>query len=311
MSIIISAIICTYNREKYLPKAIQSLVDQTIDPSQYEIIIVDNNSTDRTKEIITEQFSQIFNLRYLYEPIQGLSQARNTGWQNAKGEFVAYLDDDAIASSDWLEKILEAFNHSTFPIGALGGKVSPVWEIPRPSWLSDRLARSLTIIDWSEAPIIFYDDSQWLVGANIAYPKYLLKEVNGFNVNFGRKGRNLLSGEENFLHNLLRKNGYYIYYDPSIIVQHHIPANRLKKNWHLKRRYWGGRSVARIEIDQESLSLKFRLKKILKNFKSILLTTKEVCNYIRKKQNERIFDSCCNILFKIGFIQELAFHRYL
>ena len=114
MNIKISAIICTFNREQYLHKAIQSLVEQTLEGELYEIIVVDNCSTDRTKQVVTEKFAHISNLRYLYELILGISQARNTGWQNARGEYIAYLDDNAIASPVPLEKIGVIFDPQGF-----------------------------------------------------------------------------------------------------------------------------------------------------------------------------------------------------
>ena len=147
MNIDISAIICTHNRASYLIKAIQSLVNQTLDKSLYEIIIVDNGSTDDTKRIVSEEFASVRNLKYVYEPILGLSQARNTGWKNAKGKYVAYLDDDAIADSQWIEKILLTFNSVKPTHGALGGKVEPIWESPRPRWVSDSMLVAVTIVD--------------------------------------------------------------------------------------------------------------------------------------------------------------------
>ena len=101
----ISAVVCTLNRATYLARAVESLVNQTYPKEYYEIIVVDNGSTDNTREVV-EQFSQCAIIRYIYEPVKGLSQARNTGWQAAAGKYVAYLDDDAIARPRWLEKML-------------------------------------------------------------------------------------------------------------------------------------------------------------------------------------------------------------
>src|SRR3990172_11341947 len=108
MSIITSAIICTHNRAEYLTKAIQSLVGQSISKDRYEIIVVDNCSTDFTKEVV-ERFSSKNYIRYIYEPTLGANYARNTGWRNARGKYVAYLDDDTVACHIWLDKILEVF----------------------------------------------------------------------------------------------------------------------------------------------------------------------------------------------------------
>ncbi|MGH2415482.1 MAG: glycosyltransferase [Microcystaceae cyanobacterium] len=306
MAIQISAIICTFNRASYLSKAIQSLVNQTLDINCYEILVIDNCSTDKTKQVVTETFARVPNLHYIYEPIQGLSQARNTGWQNAKGEYIAYLDDDAIASPHWLEKILEVFQTVKPQPGVVGGKIEPIWEAPRPSWLSDKLARSLTILDWSETPVVFSDDSQWLAGANIAYPKHLLRTFNGFDVNLGRKGSKLLSCEENYLHFRLRTNGHQIYYHPAVVVKHHIQASRLVKSWHFKRRYWGGISASILDIYTLKLSLSSRWEKVILIIKNdILKLLKNILFLSKQKSEEELFELKCSLLSKLGYVYGL------
>ncbi|MBV8883192.1 MAG: glycosyltransferase family 2 protein, partial [Chroococcidiopsidaceae cyanobacterium CP_BM_RX_35] len=186
MNVLISAIICTHNRANYLAKAIQSLVEQSIPNEYYEIIIVDNCSMDITKDVV-EKFSKYITIRYVYESMLGLCYARNTGWHNAKGKYVAYLDDDAIACSHWLEKIIEVFGAVTPRPGCVGGMVKPIWEASRPSWLSDELAPSLTVIDWSDTPhVILNLSKQWLVGANIAFPREVLEQTGGFVSGLGR-----------------------------------------------------------------------------------------------------------------------------
>ena len=306
MSIQISAIICTFNREAYLAKAIQSLVVQTLNNNLYEIIVVDNNSTDSTRNIVTEDFSHIKNLSYLFEPIQGLSQARNTGWKNATGEFVAYLDDDAIASPQWLENIILAFRTITPQPGVVGGKIEAIWEAPRPFWLSDKLARSLTIIDWSDQPKFFDDNREWLAGANIAYPKTLLEQSDGFNVNLGRKANSLISCEENLLHHHLKQQGYRIYYHPEISVQHHIHHSRLVKEWHFKRRYWGGFSSSILEIYISNPSILQRWKnagKIIR--KEIVRDLKKLLKLNKKNQEIEVFELKCFLLSRLGYIHGL------
>jgi len=104
----ISAIIITHNRVEYLIKAIQSLLHQSLPKDQYEIIVVDNCSTDHTRETV-EKLSANNKVRYVFEPELGSSKSRNTGLQHARGTYVAFLDDDVITCPDWLEKILHVF----------------------------------------------------------------------------------------------------------------------------------------------------------------------------------------------------------
>ncbi len=259
MSLQISAIICTFNRAVYLGKAIQSLVDQTLLKEQYEIIVVDNASTDNTKTIV-EGFKQVKNLRYIYEPVMGLSQARNTGWQGAQGEYVAFLDDDAIACADWLERIIEAFETVQPRPGSVGGKIEPIWEIERPSWLSKQIETALTIVDWADKPIFLNEDYQHLRGCNVAYSREILEKVGGFSVNLDRKGSNLLSSGEELLEKCLKEQNLGSYYDPQIRVQHHILAERLVKCWFYKRYFWQGASneiLRYLETDQSEAKRRY------------------------------------------------------
>lgn len=301
MTIQISAVICTFNRDSYLRKAIQSLVDQTLDADAYEILIVDNRSTDNTKKVVTEEFSHLSNLRYLYEPIQGLSQARNTGWQNASGEYIAYLDDDAIAFPQWLEKIVEVFETVRPQPGGVGGKVEGIWEIPRPSWLSDQLLAHLTVVDWSDRPITL-NEQQFLAGANMAFSKHILEKIQGFRVELGRKGNRLLSNEDLLLRNQLDEMGYSCFYHPEISVQHHIPKSRLNQRYFINRLYWQGVSNAILLTSQDSLSGSKRLQ-LAKNSIAKLWRDRRHLPLLTASTNEPdVLWNKCLKYFEIGYM---------
>ena len=124
----ISACICTYNREKYLRKSIEALLSQSLPASEFEVIVIDNASTDQTKQICQDYRSHP-NFRYIYEARSGVSYARNRAYQEAKSPYIAYLDDDAIPTRFWLEKMLTLFN-SDSQIGVVGGRI----ELDFASW---------------------------------------------------------------------------------------------------------------------------------------------------------------------------------
>jgi len=128
----VSVVICTLDRPHYLRLATQSVVSQALARDRYELLIVDNGSTDETERMIRTEFGSVPNLRYIREPILGLSRARNTGWTQASGEFVAYLDDDAVAVPYWLEKILHVFETVRPMPGCVGGRIEPLWEVTPP-----------------------------------------------------------------------------------------------------------------------------------------------------------------------------------
>ena len=243
----ISAVICTRNRAEYLRKAIRSLVEQSLPAGEYEILVVDNASTDDTPRVTCEEFKDVPNLRYIHEPIVGLSQARNTGWRNARGRYVAYLDDDATACFRWLEVALEAFRTVKPAPGCVGGKIDPVYPETPPAWIQGNLLHGLAAADWCDTPSVL-GDTQWLGGGNCAYPRSLLAEAGGFSTALGRKDKNLLSNEEMLLHREIKSRGYICYYHPEMLIHHHVPAERLTKRWILRRAYWQGVSDAVLYI---------------------------------------------------------------
>jgi len=241
---IISAVICTHNRAPYLRKALHSLFQQSLPQEQYEVLVVDNCSTDTTKEVI-EEFARAGPVRYHYESRLGLSHARNAGWHSARGRYVAYLDDDAIACPGWLEKILEVFETITPRPGCVGGKTEAIWEAQRPAWLGDPLLHGLTIVDWSDVPHPLSDLScEWLVGANFAVPRETLEHLGGFTDGLDRQGSKLLSSGDVFFQKQVIKAGLACFYHSQISVQHHVFPSRLVQGWFRQRYYWQGVSDA-------------------------------------------------------------------
>ena len=305
MNILISTIICTHNRAKYLTKAIQSLVDQRTPKDKYEIIVVDNCSTDSTKEAV-EQFTSKCNIRYIYEPTLGLSYARNTGWRNARGKYSAYLDDDAIACPVWLDKILEVFETVTPVPGCVGGKTLPLWEALRPKWLSDELITCLTVIDWFDTPQVITNLNQkWLVGANIAFPTDVLRQVGGFVSGLDRVGKNLLSGGDVFLEKQIKKAGYTCFYHPEITVSHLVPKSRLEKRWFVRRYYSQGLSDAVMQLIEESPSFARRLRLAISKALRLLQTPGRLMNLVLPRSDPKQFTEKCFALIIVGQIAGL------
>src|SRR5215216_2688114 len=123
----ISVIISTYNRCDMLSSAIEKLLAQERERVAYEIIIVDNNSTDRTREVVESFIARGHsNLRYVFEPRQGVSHARNRGIAHAAAPIIAFADDDVVVSLDWVATIKRAFDEHT-SVDCIGGRVLPEW----------------------------------------------------------------------------------------------------------------------------------------------------------------------------------------
>lgn len=240
----ISVVVCTHNRAQLLRKCLNSLATQTLPPDRFEVIVIDNKSTDTTQAESARFCNENSNFTYLYEPNLGLSVARNTGGTSARGRFVTYIDDDAIAAPNWLEILGTTFKSAPETVGIVAGRVDPLWEQPPPPWLTKRFWHLFSVLDLGGEARLLSDD-EWFVGANMSIRKDLLQQLGGFNTSLGRKGSSLLSNEELELSERVKQLGYSIYYEPRAIVSNLVPQERASKKWLKKRMYWQGVSVAR------------------------------------------------------------------
>jgi glycosyltransferase involved in cell wall biosynthesis len=162
-----------------------------------------STTAPRTLKQTVASFPGIENLRYVYDPVPGLSRARNLGWQEARGRSVAYLDDDAVASPKWLERILFRFETLQPRPAGVGGRILPIWEAEKPAWLGEELEPYLGIVDWPACPMILDEDRFYLAGANVGYERGALRASGGFPTDLGRKGPLLLSNEELWMQRFL------------------------------------------------------------------------------------------------------------
>jgi glycosyltransferase involved in cell wall biosynthesis len=240
----ISAIICTHNRADYLRKALASLAEQSLLPEQFEVLVVDNASTDRTAEAAQALQGSVPNLRYVREDRLGLSWARNTGAAESRSPYLAYLDDDARADRDWLKNLLRLFE--TAGPACIGGRVWLDWGKQAPEWLPRRYYSIYTYADHGpdDHPL---GEREYLVGANIAFRRDALLELGGFDTNLGRKGSMLLSGEESAIVGKLRDRGHPIWYGGSALVWHAVPPSRRSRSWLWSRMFWDGASQPLID----------------------------------------------------------------
>ncbi|NET31643.1 MAG: glycosyltransferase family 2 protein [Cyanothece sp. SIO1E1] len=243
---LISVAICTYNRSNRLIKALDALCNQSLPQEQFEILVIDNASTDNTKEVCRQYQKALPNLQYTYEPVQGLSKARNTALKASRGEYISYLDDDAIPCSSWLGSILNTFlTISPKPIG-VGGPLYPLWEVGPPDWMQTEMAFLFSILDeggqshWFKSPSFPY-------GGNVSYQCEALKTAQGFQESLGRKGASLLSCEEYLLNRTLCRQGGRFYYNAQASVQHWISQERTSTEWVNRRSHWQGRSEAVVD----------------------------------------------------------------
>lgn len=234
----ISAIICTHNRDNYLGAAIDSLLTQEF--TDFEILVVDNGSCDRTREIVESKLTNP-HLKYIWEPTIGLSVARNTGAKLAQAEILAYLDDDAIASPQWLSVLHTAYQNNQ-KLAIAGGIVTLLWPegLHPPKWLSPGLAGNLGAYDLGNDPLYITIPGLTPRGLNYSIRRTFLEQIGGFDTNLGRIGKKLLSNEELHVTEQALQRGWQVAYLPQALVAHNVAPERIKKTWFLERGWWQG-----------------------------------------------------------------------
>ena len=240
--IMISIIICTYNRDKYIYQALQSLAQNDFSTDLYEIVLINNNSTDQT-EAQCKAFQQDYphiTFRYFIETNQGLSHARNRGIYEAKGDILIYVDDDAFVNKEYLRAYYELFMQRS-EVRAAGGPIIPHYETKPPKWFS-YFTRELITGYLYQGNKIGKFKRKYPGGGNAAYRKEVFETVGLFNVDLGRKGENLVGAEEKDIFDKMTALNMEILYTPDAILYHIIPEKKLTKEYFNRLTYSIGQS---------------------------------------------------------------------
>ena len=236
--------ICTWNRSALLEDCIMSVAAQTEAPD-HEILVLDNASTDRTRDVVAALGNRVPLLRHVFEPRLGLSHARNRVLREAEGDVVAFLDDDARADAGWLRSLDERFTLSG-SAECVGGPIRLEWQRTPPSWFPPIGSLYFGELDLSkEARLLARHERPR--GANFAVRRSTAQSLGGFRADLGRAGRSLLSGEDDDFLNRLQKAGLEVWWEPGASVSHLVTAERASLRWLLRRAWMQGRSEVRIE----------------------------------------------------------------
>jgi glycosyltransferase involved in cell wall biosynthesis len=230
----LTIVLSTYNRCEQVVGAIQSILNQDADPSAFDLIVVDNNSTDRTREIVMElaESARDVTLRYMFEPMQGVSYARNRAIRGSATPLVAFTDDDVRISSTWVSKIMRTFEEHP-DVDFVGGKVLPEWDGTPPPWLVPRHWAPLALVDYGDAPTtVDARNPICLVTANLAVRRRVFDRVGVFSPAVQRVKNGIGSLEDQEI--LLRAfaAGFRGLYDPTICVTAPVPIDRVRKSYH-------------------------------------------------------------------------------
>lgn len=239
----ISVAVCTYNRSDVLPKCLESLVDQTTTLEFFEVLIIDNNSTDETKKIADDFCEKHTNFKYIFEEKQGLSHARNRATTEAKGEFLAYIDDDAIADREWVKNILDAIKTDSSMV-AFGGPIYPWYKSEKPKWFKDEFG--LYSLGDEHLQLNLQNHPFGLSGSNMIFKKDILAKYNGFSAEYGMAGNKIAFGEESLLFNKMLRNNENVQYFPDLFVYHLVSEKSFSLKNAFKRSLQNGKTIAKI-----------------------------------------------------------------
>lgn len=285
-NIIISVIVPTFNRSIQLKKCIDSLMTQSYNKNKFEIIIINDGSTDNTINFL-ESIKTIPNISIINQDNKGPASARNQGLKKSKGDYIAFIDDDCIASRDWLLELTSSLPQDP-KIAGIGGKIHGL---------------SNTIIDkFIENDIYLFKhqinrtNTDYIVTANSLFKKEALMRINGFNENFMIAG-----GEDNYLSYQLIKKGYTIIKTEKAIIYHHHP-NSIISFYKTSYKYGIGEKIG------ESLGNKFQFMKDLTLYK-LIIKKPELINEKRKiKRSDRLYFIILNLIKNIAFYR--GYHSY-
>lgn len=253
----ISVVICTYNREKYIRQALDALVSQTLSIELFEIIVVNNNSTDRSEEEILKFRKDHPDLNFIYvtETDQGLSFSRNRGIHESSGGLITFLDDDAIAQPDFLKKCVEYYEK--FPdLIAFGGKIIPRFVDGKPKWYTKYYWGVTGHFDLGDEAFKILYRGKFPCGSNMTYKRSFFDRYGYFNTYLGRKGVILLSGEEKELFSRVRQNEKdKVMYFPDLHVEHCVDNTKLNSGY-LKKFCYGFAKGEKLEVEKATFSKK-------------------------------------------------------
>jgi glycosyltransferase involved in cell wall biosynthesis len=240
-----TVILCTYNRCKSLAQALESVAASIYaEPSEWEVLVVDNNSSDQTREVIEDYCTQYpGRFRYLFESQQGKSYALNAGIREARGDILAFMDDDVTVECAWLQNLTAALFSGEW--AGVGGRILPQWPCAPPSWLPEK--------EWyGMAPLVMFDlglEAGPLTnppfGTNMAFHRRMFEKYGTFRIDLGPRPNSEIRSEDTEFGSRLLAAGERIKYEPTAVVYHLVPQKRLQREYFLAWWFDKGRADIR------------------------------------------------------------------
>jgi glucosyl-dolichyl phosphate glucuronosyltransferase len=247
----ISVLIATKNREQLLRDTLAALSAQRWPRDRYEVLIADNGSTDGTREVVESAARRrgAPRIAYRYVATPGKSHAVNALFEDVTADFIALIDDDVCPEPTWLRALVTAFEETGADF--IAGRILPRWETEPPSWLSSDLLGVLAIPDNGDKRLTISPDGDgkdvMTVGANMAVRTAVVRHIGGFRHDLGKLSGTLRTGEDHEFFLRMLNAGYRGVYEPSALVRHFVPSERLNRAYFRRWLYQNGQDVSRLE----------------------------------------------------------------
>lgn len=227
----ITIAICTYNRADYLSDTLRYLSDQTADSNQFEILVINNNSSDQTAEVCAdfEKENSRLNFRAVEETRQGLSFARNRAIDEATFNSVLYIDDDVRLDKDFIKTTLGKIAENP-DVKCAGGRIYVSFDEDEPDWIPAELMPMFGLHDLGDREKV-YPKTNFPRGGNMLIKKEVFDAIGRFDTDLGRIGKELLGSEEKAFFDRAREHGFQLYYWPEMSLYHRIGQKRLTKEY--------------------------------------------------------------------------------
>lgn len=266
----LSIIICTYNRSQSLYKTLESLEYMIVPEGvNWEVLVVDNSSKDKTREVV-EDFSRrgALNLGYLFEARQGKSFALNRGIESAKGEIIAFTDDDVLVDKGWLVAIITATRQYQDYDG-FGGRIVPLWRTKPPAWLGIsgkyNALRGTVFLRDDGCQDKEYCETKSVVpcGANMFFRKRVIDENGLFRSDLGPQAGIPGAAEDTEYCQRMVNRGKKFMYIGNATIYHPVEPEKLTRSYLTKWRYYCARSLVKSKGTPDNTICYFNIPRYL------------------------------------------------
>jgi len=285
-----------------LQNALEKLAAQETNGFEYEILIIDNNCTDNTKQVVSSFIERDTHFRYIFEKRQGLSYARNAGIEAARSDLIVFCDDDVEASPTWIQKNYEA--SLRFPdADYIGGRVLPIWGGPVPSWVRQTMA-PFALSDLGDQPFaVSPQKPHCLVGASLAVRRRAFAKAGLFSIETQRVKNSIGSTEDFDWQMKVWAYGGHGVYVPDIVCATEVPRDRLSKSYH-RRWHLGHGKFNAIARRPEWEGARRLLGVPMFMYRQAAEATLNMMKCLLRADRAEAFECEMSLLFYIGFFKQ-------